>query len=139
MASLRLISLLALAIAASAWAGPDCKETKIESVELKVSEVRELCFLQNDETYFMTSDCVDLSCKVVQKLKSKSVPHSETERPGALFCKSLGGVVEEVRLQGGKLKIQRCLFTQEKSSLSLNLLESWNGKHFSGPSKPLDL
>lgn len=135
MVRLGLISLL---FTFSVWAKYTCKEVKLESNTVSASEVQTLCFMQAP-SYFISEKCASHKCDFIKKLQNQKIEFSEKERPGALLCKTLGGIKEEVTLADSKQKISRCLFTEEKVSISLNLLESWNGKHFSGPSRPLNL
>jgi hypothetical protein len=115
-----------------------CKEVQVQSQDVKAIEKSNLCFLK-DDTYFITKNCSDLKCQFMGRLKQTRFSHSESERPGATMCQALKGVVEAVSIPSSKLKIQRCLFTKEKTSISLNLLESWDGKGFNGPSKPIKM
>lgn len=121
----------------SSFGANDCREVSIQSSP-DFKEKVDLCFL-TDETYFISRNCKDLSCKFIQKLKKSKLPHSEKNRPGTTACRFLGGEVESVTLNGLKEKISRCIFTDDHSSISLNLLESWNGKKFTGPGPSVDL
>jgi hypothetical protein len=53
-------------------------------------------------------------------------------RPGKTWCQNLGGLVEPIEIEGSGNAV-RCLFPEESISISLNLLESWDGKYFTGP------
>ena len=137
MAQLRLIKaivFLSAFMTAMAFAG--CKDVVITSHSVKGSEKTGLCFFQ-DSTYFISKNCQDLQCDFMRRLKVRGVKVSSEERPGAILCRDLKGIIEEVTLPGTKFAIKRCLFSDEKSFISLNLLESWDGKKFVGPSKPL--
>lgn len=133
-----LVVLLAFSSALMAKSEFVCKEVKVQSKSIKASEEATLCFLR-DDTYFISGNCSDLKCKFIERLKVKKMKYSEEERPGVTLCRAIQGVPEDIALPDSKLTITRCLFTKEKTSISLNLLESWDGKHFSGPSRPLAL
>ena len=60
-------------------------------------------------------------------------------RPGAILCEMLGGALESVTYDRVSFEVRRCLFPKDKSFISLNLLESWDGARFRGPSIPVDL
>lgn len=115
-----------------------CKEVLVQSKSISASEKASLCFLK-DDTYFLSKNCSQLNCQFIERLRKIKITANDRERPGATTCHALKGMVEEVGLPGSTLKIQRCLFPKEGTSISLNLLESWDGKKFSGPSKPLKM
>lgn len=144
MAPLQLIkkiSILGLFVSSFAMGSPTylCREVKVESQNLvDSSEVIELCFLK-DSTYFISKNCSDLKCNFAKQLKKIEAITSSRERPGAAMCDLLHGVIEEVKIESEKSNVKRCLFVKEKVSISLNLLESWDGKKFSGPSDPIEM
>ena len=72
----------------------------------------------------------------IKRLKGSKIKHSEKERPGINTCRALGGVPERVTFEGAQ-NVSRCVLSKEHSSISLNLLESWNGSHFEGPGPSL--
>lgn len=133
MARLRLISLIALMMSGSALA--ECRDVVLKSTTIKAGEKAALCFF-NDDTYFISKNCQDLSCGFMTDLRKKPAMVSPDERPGAALCKELSGIIETLTMSGVKHTIQRCLFVKEKTFISLNLLESWDGKKFLGPSEP---
>lgn len=115
-----------------------CKVVPVKSQNLKKSEEVKLCTLR-DDTYFISSNCQDLSCKFMSELKSLKLSHSPDERPGIEICKNLKGNVEVVKIEKLHYPVQRCVFAKDKTFISLNLLESWDGKTFKGPSIPLGI
>lgn len=115
-----------------------CKIVPVKSQNLKKSEKVKICTLR-DDSYFISSNCQDLSCKFMSELKGLKLSHSPEERPGIEICKNLKGVVEEVTVDKISYPVQRCVFAKDKTFISLNLLESWDGKTFKGPSIPLDI
>ncbi len=140
MVQLRSINFFLLVFISMQTFADSNPESKCRSVELKSASVgkkerTDLCFL-SDETYFISRNCQDLNCAFMKRLKDKKAPTSSAERPGLILCKEIKGVVEGVQILETTLSIQRCLFPKEKSSISLNLLESWDGKSFLGPSAP---
>lgn len=129
----QLLLILLILTAALPARALDCKSIRVRSMVVQGrEETIDLCFL-NDESYFITRGCIDLSCNFVRKLRSTALSSNETERPGETYCKQLEGAVEEVKISNKENRIRRCIFTKDRNSISLNLLESWNGKHFSGP------
>lgn len=141
MAQLPLISLLSLLLFSSlsfAETSLNCGDKEVKSQNLKKSEKVSLCTLR-DDTYFISKNCQDLSCSFMKKLKSSPQSHDPTIRPGIATCRALKGEVEEVNVEKIDYPVQRCLFPSDKTFISLNLLESWDGKVFKGPSKPIDL
>ena len=144
MAQQRLINIslgLVLLLSSSVFAEEShlgCKETQVKSENLKASEKVTICTLK-EVSYFISGSCQNLSCDFMSRLKKQKLTHTPDERPGVTICESLEGVVESVTLEGSSYPIQRCIFSKDKSFISLNLLESWDGKAFKGPSKPLKL
>jgi hypothetical protein len=116
----------------------ECREVKIQSKSVNASELSGLCFLR-DDTYFISQKCASMDCAFIERLKKVKISYSQEERPGMTMCKAIDGIVEQVTIPNSKVKISRCLFGTEKVFISLNLLESWNGKYFTGPSRPLKI
>lgn len=134
MAQQRLIKMMALiVILSSAAAFASCKDLVVKNSNKEGSEKTSLCFF-NDETYFISKNCQDLSCPFMSALKKRGPVTESHERPGSILCKELKGVEEGINIPGTRLTIKRCLFPEEKAFISLNLLESWDGKKFAGPS-----
>ncbi len=79
-----------------------------------------------------TRNCLSLDCPSLSKIKTTKLKYSDSMRPGRSWCSSLGGAVEKIKISNHGEKI-RCIFTEDSSFISLNLLESWNGKFFAGP------
>lgn len=115
-----------------------CKEATIKSQNVKSSQKLRVCTLK-EVSYFISGNCKNLSCDFMNRLRKHKLTHSPDERPGVMICNALEGAVEEVTLSGISYPIQRCVFSKDKSFISLNLLESWDGKKFKGPSLPLKL
>lgn len=114
--------------------GSECESVELSSKVAGLSKTVELCFYR-ERTFFISKACQDLSCEFAQKLRTTKTPSSMTERPGAVLCKALGGGVDVIKLEGVDYDVSQCVFAdEEKNSVSLNLLESWNGKMFKGPS-----
>ena len=113
-----------------------CREVSLESKIVSKKEKVNLCFLK-DDTYFISRNCMDLSCPFVQVLKKKGLSHSQLDRPGAITCKNLGGAIDSIIMNKSTKTFLRCVFKQDHSSISLNMLESWNGKHFTGPAESI--
>lgn len=130
------ILFLAVFCYSVAYGDSDCKLVTFQGNVVKETEKREYCFL-NSETYFISRNCQSLNCKFIEKLKRAKFKHSENSRPGISMCVDLGGAVEEVTIMETKTKTFRCLFSEDATSVSLNLLESWNGKKFTGPGRPV--
>jgi hypothetical protein len=126
-----------LILAAVSFAKSDCRKVIVENKSLKISEKVNLCFL-DDKSYFISQNCQNLECKFVDKLKSDRPEHSLDNRAGVTMCKFLGGGVEAITIGGNKGTASRCVFTSDHTSISLNLLESWNGKTFTGPGPSMD-
>lgn len=115
-----------------------CKEVTIKSENVKASQNVRVCTLK-EMSYFISGNCQNLSCDFMGRLRKHELTHSPDERPGVMICHALEGAVEEVTLTGVSYPIQRCVFSKDRSFISLNLLESWDGKKFKGPSVPLKL
>jgi hypothetical protein len=122
----------------SASSALDCRDVEIQKTAPKAWEKTILCFLRED-SYFVSEACANLDCAFVKRLRELKVVPRESGHSAATACKALGGIKEEISISFGKSAIKRCLFTKEKISVSFNFLESWNGKHFTGPSKAKDL
>lgn len=136
MQRLHLIKLAAMMLLSfNLLAASDCREVSVKSAVAK-DETLQLCFLA-DDSYFISKNCQSLDCEMIRKLKTTDVPHSFKDRPGAVACKIIGGGVDIVSIDG-KGEVQRCVFPKEHTSISLNLLESWNGKSFSGPAPKME-
>jgi hypothetical protein len=111
----------------------DCKNVSSKSLVVSnESEKLNLCFHPSDDSYFISQECKNIGCKSLSKIKSTKLEFSESMRPGKSWCRSLGGAVEPIEIEGIGKQF-RCLFTEDSISISLNLLESWNGKIFAGP------
>lgn len=131
-----LIMFLILCSSFSAWSR--CEEVSFQSQDVEKVEKAETCFL-NDPTYFISQNCQDLSCSFAKELKSIEFEVEAGMRPGAILCEKLGGLLESVTYDRVKFTVRRCIFEKDKTFISLNLLESWDGKVFKGPSIPVDL
>ncbi|WPU66589.1 hypothetical protein [Peredibacter starrii] len=143
MAQRRLIKLalgliFVMSSALAAESDLSCKVLLVKSQNLKASQEVKICTLR-EETYFISANCQDLSCRFMKELKGLKLSHSPDERPGMEICKNLKGTVEEVTVEKISYSVLRCVFAKDKSFISLNLLESWDGKTFKGPSTPIDL
>ncbi len=142
MAPLQLIKLTLFSVfflgSTLTMANTSCRDVIVKSNNVDKSETTHLCFMK-DETYFISRNCQDMRCRPMKLLKEKRPEVSSEERPGIVICRELKGIIENITVSGSKLSVQRCLFPEEKVSVSLNLLESWDGKKFSGPSQPLGL
>ncbi|HXH73570.1 MAG TPA: hypothetical protein VNJ08_01295 [Bacteriovoracaceae bacterium] len=114
-----------------------CEEVEIVTKTLNQKETAEICFHERSPSFFISNNCLDLSCDFTKKIKTTTFTHSNRFRPGVTMCQDLGGGVDYATLKG-KGEIERCVFTKDLSSISLNLLESWNGKIFAGPGKQAD-
>lgn len=130
-----LILFMSSAMAASDY---NCEDVEIVDPVSKEVDKTTLCFHKESPTFFISENCANLECELVKKMKDLKFEPSEEDRPGAVMCRALGGGVEEFSLKE-KGKFLRCVTGDEHSSVSLNLLESWNGKLFLGPAKPNDL
>lgn len=116
----------------------ECLSVELESKYTKTMKQSELCFLLN-KTFYLSRNCLDLSCPFIGELKKLKIPHSEKDRPGTVMCRALSGAIDLVKIKGSPENLPQCVFNDEgKSSISLNLLESWNGKNFSGPAKSIN-
>jgi hypothetical protein len=141
LTSIKVLLLFALAVSVLGHAsGYDCQETEVTSLDVKAKEKFNLCFAKHDSNYFISQNCLTLECKFTEQLKKRVLaPEKESgsyERPGRKLCKELKGMVEKVAITG-KGEAIRCIFPDDLSSVSLNMLESWNGKIFTGPQPPV--
>lgn len=134
----RLFLCLILFCLGSVTAFAKCEEVQFKSEETFKNEKAETCFY-NDPTYFLSQNCQDLSCGFIRDLKKIEHEVDSGMRPGAILCEMLGGALESVSYDRVKFEVRRCLFANDKSFISLNLLESWDGQVFRGPSTPIDL
>lgn len=121
--------------AGKAFSKPPCQEIEIKSLVVSKSEKVKVCFYSDNESYFISQNCMDLSCDFVQKLKKNGLTLSENSRPGLSTCKALQGSPDTVHFKEGKRSHRRCVFVKDASFISLNMLESWNGKIFTGPGR----
>lgn len=133
-----LLLIAPLVFCASFSKASTCRDVQVKSQSVKASEEVGLCFY-NDVTYFLSRSCQDMNCHFIQQLKQTKPETSSEKRPGALLCQKLKGIIEEVTLVESRQTVQRCVFPEEKESISLNLLESWDGKKFRGPAPSLKL
>ncbi len=113
-----------------------CRQVSLKSEILSLKEKVEFCFLK-DESYFISRNCLDMSCKFIQTLRQKGLSHSVLNRPGLVTCTNLDGAYDTFKIKKSDKTYLRCVFKEDRSSISLNLLESWNGKHFEGPGDSL--
>lgn len=83
------------------------------------------------ERYFISTNCADLRCAFVEKLRDsnfKTHPSDGWRRPGEALCIALGGQRGDtsdpafVREEGA---ISYCVFASDGTFVSLSLLESW--------------
>lgn len=115
-----------------------CEKIMMKSEDVNKQEKASVCFLQ-EPTYFISQNCQDLSCAFIRNLKKIEHEVDAGMRPGAILCEMLGGTLESVSFNRVSFTVRRCLFPKDKSFISLNLLESWDGERFRGPSIPVDL
>ncbi len=134
----RLILLITLFCLSTASAFAKCEEVNFVSEDVDKTEKAEACFM-SDPTYFISRNCQDLSCGFIKDLKKIEHEVEAGMRPGAILCEMLGGSLESVIYSRVNFTVRRCLFEKDKSFISLNLLESWDGEKFRGPSTPVDL
>lgn len=112
----------------------DCEEVEVTSLEVPGKVTAQLCFLKVSQKYFLSNDCLTMKCPLLAKMKEIKFKSSEEDRPGTAMCKQLGGAVDTVTIKN-RGEFHRCVSPTEPSTISLNLLESWNGKVFVGPGK----
>lgn len=135
---LNKISLFLFLLILSTATQAACEEVKFRSESTKKTSEARACF-QTDPTYFISQNCQDLSCGFIRDLRKIDHEVDSGIRPGAILCETLGGVLESVRYDRVSFEVRRCLFQKDQSFISLNLLESWDGHKFRGPSVPVDL
>lgn len=114
----------------------ECNEVEIHGQVVKESEKLTLCFLK-DPSYFISKNCVSLDCAFIARLRKARITQSTHEGPGSSMCRELGGLEEEIKVASMEDDQIRCVFPEDRSTISLNLLESWNGKYFAGPGKSI--
>lgn len=131
-----LVFSLFLLTSLNTYANSNCRQVTLKGLTVKETETREYCFLK-EPTYFLSKNCQSMDCVLIRKLKKTKVGPSTQDRPGVHLCKALGGGVDQVMLMDSKITTFRCVYSEDMSSVSLNLLESWNGKIFTGPSEPV--
>jgi phage replication-related protein YjqB (UPF0714/DUF867 family) len=112
-----------------------CSQAIFRSHTTAKNETLAVCYLK-DEKYFISENCKNLDCNMVKELRDQKIIYSQKDRPGVTICKAVGGVVEAVSINGVSTK--RCLSPKDHTSISFNLLESWDGKKFHGPSESFD-
>lgn len=132
-----LLFLLAAFCGTALASGFKCRDVTVKSLSVGQTKKAQLCFLEKD-SYFITGNCSTLECDLVNKLRKTKFTSSVKERPGSTLCKSIGGAVDSVEISGIKGKDQACVLPKSESSISLNLLESWDGKFFTGPAKSVE-
>lgn len=126
------------AFSAVGFAGDyECKDWEIEGQLVKKSETLALCTMK-DPSYFISRNCTSLDCDFITRLKKINIVSSIYERPGSTTCVQLGGIEEEIKIKGIDGEQIRCVFPEDRSTISLNLLESWDGKYFKGPGRTLE-
>ena len=131
----KVFIIIILIFSFSAWSREfDCRKVIIKSESTFKSESLELCFLK-DPSYFISKTCQDFKCGLVKRLEKIKIAKNDQNRPAISMCQALEGASETV-LIGGK-STKRCIFPGDHTSISFNLMESWNGKTFSGPSTPM--
>lgn len=140
MAQLSLTRFFLLMFFASISIGAHgkCESVVFKSEDVEKTETTTACFLQ-DPTYFISENCEDLSCSFIKSLKKTEHKVESGMRPGAILCEALNGVLETVTYFRVTFPVRRCLFPKDRSFISLNYLESWDGERFRGPSIPDDL
>ncbi len=115
----------------------NCTDATHTNVGESTPVTEQVCFMQ-DKDYFISPNCSKLKCDFITKLKTaKTAPDSIHERPGTVICRHLNGRVQWVKFKEKNEETPRCLFEESSSFISLNMLESWNGKSFSGPAESI--
>lgn len=116
----------------------DCKEWEVKGTSEESSEMETLCSL-GEASYFISQNCQDLNCNLIERLKTEKLPHHTSIRLGAAICHTLKGEQEEVSFEGLERPEKRCYFSQDQTFISFNLLESWSGEGFKGPKSDIKL
>lgn len=125
---------LALLVPFLAFGGDyKCEEAEFVSRSKQKDKV-DTCFHEKNPRYFISNNCVDFSCEFTKKIKTAKIEYTQRFRPGVDMCRALGGGVEfgTIKRVG---EVERCVFPDDLSSISIDLLESWDGKIFAGPGK----
>ncbi len=115
-------------------------EIKSEHGNKLYSESNPICVYRSDPTFFYSVKCdpayeLKKNCEALQMLKNgKAMPVANTRsaEPAKRICRSMGGVVEDIKFgfDGKTYETDRCLFTKEAASISMNFLRRYDGKKF---------
>lgn len=132
-----IVAVTFLSLARADAPNYECQDKEIKSNVVTGSEKTKLCFME-DTSFFISNHCISMNCAFIDRLKKLKVTHSIMERPGSNICKQLGGLVEKVSVSCLDEEQDRCVFIEDRSTISLNLLESWNGKYFTGPAPEVE-
>ena len=120
----------------SAQAETTCKEVSLKSLSIDQTSKETLCFVQH-ENYFISNNCKSSDCLLIKKIKAPGPALNGNNRPGIELCNHLTGTVEKIQILTSNKTMSRCVF-KDGGSISLNLLESWNGAFFAGPGSSLE-
>ena|GEM_PF-3262153 len=124
-----ILGILILSFSSKSWSSDYvCKETKVNKKD------KLLCFMR-EESFFITPDCQKNDCKFIQAIKKIKPQLLNVERPGTTLCRAVAGKMDSWKLSSFNYDISVCQL--DKTTISLNLLESWNGTLFTGPAESM--